>query len=243
MRDENGLKNCFYSLLKDTRMRALQKVFLAMSTPPTFNLSIRAETPKTVAEGEPFKVTYHVRNIGTTVFPGGTIGVRVSWANLAPTNFVTHPININRPLPPNDSFTVSKTETPLAAGYTMFTIFFTKNTNSIQVSGGRIHIYLEDRRRIVQGMLFGAVRAKSHEEIYQREELQVASRSLRWAIYAFIATVVFGFVELMLRFFTTRGEILDFSLLEPSLLIVLAVLLAVFCCFVVVNLERRPVKP
>jgi len=213
-----------------------------MSTPPTYELSIRAETPKTVVEGEPFEVTYHIKNVGTTVFPGGTIGVRVSWANLAPTNFVTHPININRPLPPNDSFAVSKTETPLAAGYTMFTIFFTKNTNSIHVSGGRIHIYLEDRRRIVQGMLFGAVRAKSHEEIYQREELQVARRSLRWAIYAFVAAVVFGFVELMLRFFTTRSEVFGSSLLEPLLLIVVAVLLAISCYFIVINLKRRPTR-
>ena len=116
------------------------------------------------------------------------------------------------------------------------------NQNFVQTSVGRIHFFLEDGRRIVGGMLFGAVRAKSHEEIYQREELQVARRSLQWAIYAFVAAIIFGFVDLMLRLVTTRGEMLEFSLLESTLLIVFIVLLAISCYLVVANLERRPTR-
>lgn len=48
-----------------------------MSTQVDYHLSIRVETPKTVIEREPFKVTYHIKNIGENVFPGGKVGVRV----------------------------------------------------------------------------------------------------------------------------------------------------------------------
>lgn len=53
-----------------------------------------------------------------------------------------------------------------------------------------------------------AVRARTHEEISQEEqvkisteELRVARKTLRWAIIAFAATVIFGLLDLVLRVF------------------------------------------
>lgn len=49
-----------------------------------YKLSISAESRKTVTTGKPFKVTYHIRNEGNNVFPGGVIPVVLSWACIAP---------------------------------------------------------------------------------------------------------------------------------------------------------------
>ena len=79
-----------------------------MSAPPTYELSIRAETPDTVVEGEPFEVTYYIKNVGSSIFPGGIFVVKVSWPSLGPNIYVTHPINVSRPLSPNKMFNASK---------------------------------------------------------------------------------------------------------------------------------------
>jgi hypothetical protein len=87
---------------------------------PQYRLSIHVETPKTVVEGELFQIIYEVKNIGKSRFPGGTIPVMVSWANLGPNATVKHDIEINRSLDPDETFDIKIKETPLAAGYTVF---------------------------------------------------------------------------------------------------------------------------
>jgi len=164
-----------------------------MSSQATYELSIRTVTPKTVVEGEPFKVTYHIRNIGKNVFPGGTISVSVSWANLGQNPFVIHHISIGA-LQPGGSFSHSVIETPLATGYTMFIPILAPNQNFVQIPRGRILLYLEDGRPLTPSMLCGAVRAKSHEEINE-------FRAVRIALIALFLVVIFQAIDWILRYY------------------------------------------
>lgn len=168
-------------------------------------LTISARTPETVVEGERFELIFHFKNRGQTVFPGGAINILVSWPALGPNAAVSFPIDINKPLSPNDIFEYSKEETPLVAGYTFFKVIFSGLTHNMQsfvpVQNGNVFLFLEDGRQITPNLIFGAVRAKSHEEIYSKEEVDVALKALRWAIYAFAATVAFGLIDVLLRFF------------------------------------------
>jgi hypothetical protein len=50
-------------------------------------------------------------------------------------------------------------------------------------------------------MIFGAVRARSHEEIFQEEAVVVARRTLKWALVALALTVAIGLAELLLETF------------------------------------------
>ena len=87
-----------------------------------YKLSIFAETPKTATVGKQFKITYHIRNIGNNTFLGGKILVKISWAVLEASTFVSVPIEINKNLEPNEEFVYTQKETPLASGYTLFTL-------------------------------------------------------------------------------------------------------------------------
>jgi hypothetical protein len=163
-----------------------------------YELSIRVDTPLTVIEGERFQHTYHITNVGSTIFPGANLPILVMWAKLGPTSYVRQIIPINAPLNPTDRFEYSQMETPLADGYTIFTPELNQNDEIIPPTG-IVRLFLEDRRRIHRGMLFGAVRARSHEEILQERELRLARRTLLWAIAAFGATVFFALVDTLLK--------------------------------------------
>lgn len=143
-----------------------------MSAQVDYHLSIRVETPKTAIEGEPFKVTYHILNIGENVFPGGQITVRVTFSQLGGISgtFANYPIQIES-LQPNEEFTFHPKEdvTPLASGYTMFQVDINPQ-GFVQIEGGRVFLHLEDRRPLDQRMIFGSVRARSPEEISQAKE-------------------------------------------------------------------------
>ena len=174
-----------------------------------YELTINVEKPETAVEGERFDLIYHIRNRGNNIFPGANITIVISWANLDPSRFVTFPFSIPV-LNPNDIFDQRASETPLANGYTEFTLLLNQ-TNEVMVPTGRVRLYLEDGRQITGGMLFGAVRAKSHEEVSQAEQcklsadnLRIAEKTLKWAIVAFAATVLFGFIDVLLTLLLPR---------------------------------------
>ena len=162
-----------------------------------YRLSIYAETPKRVVEGELFEIVYEVKNIGKNRFPGGIIQVLVSWASLGPHVTVIHDIEIKEPLDPDETFEFKVEETPLADGYTMFQPEMMRNQVMLPV--GDILLFLRDGRRIVGNMIFGAVRARSHEEIFQEEAVIVARKTLNWALIALVFTACIGLVELLLE--------------------------------------------
>lgn len=56
-------------------------------------------TPKVVVEGVNFNIIYKVKNISNAIFPGGRVGIELSWASLG--EIVTQPIEIDRALQPN----------------------------------------------------------------------------------------------------------------------------------------------
>jgi hypothetical protein len=168
-----------------------------MISTPVYKLSVRAHTPDTVVEGELFEIVYHIKNVGNNTFPGGIVPIRVSWANLGPNAFVTQAVDINRPLNPNDTFVFTVKETPMAAGYTLFQPIMGKG-NVVPLPAGNVLLFLADGRQIVGSMIFGAVRARSHEEIFQEEAVVVARKTLKWALVALVVTAIVGLVELML---------------------------------------------
>lgn len=141
-----------------------------------YKLSICADTPKTVRVGKRFKITYHIKNVGSIAFPGGTIPVKISWATLGPSIFVIFPIEINKAIAPGEEFSSTHEETPLASGYTLFTI--AKNDLSVAGQCGTVSVYLPDGRKLLPGMLFHAIRAKSFEETYTFWALVVSAISL-----------------------------------------------------------------
>lgn len=141
-----------------------------------YELGILAETPRTVTVGKPFRVIYRIRNESNNIFPGGKIPVKISWAALGPRPFVLVPIEINKRLEPGEEFAYKHRETPLASGYTLFTV--TKNDFPATDQSGIVRLHLIDGRKLIPGMLFHAVRAKSFEETYTFWALIVSAISL-----------------------------------------------------------------
>lgn len=76
----------------------------------------------------------------------------------------------------------------------MFTPIFVPNQNFVQIPRGKVFLFLEDGRPLVQNMLFGAVRAKSHEEISQGREVLIA-------LVALILIVIFQIFDWVLRYY------------------------------------------
>jgi hypothetical protein len=147
---------------------------------PKHKLSIRATTtPKIATEGEEFSVTYTVKNIGSVPFPGGNLIIQLTWP-LSSKIVVNHPVAIAGPLSPSSEKTsTEQKETPLTAGYTMF---FVANANAND--GKPVEVYLPDGRRLWPPLTpnvarpFHAVRARTHEEISQRNAVWIAVISL-----------------------------------------------------------------
>lgn len=82
-------------------------------------LSLSVKTPKTANEGKTFSISYRVRNIGSTSFPGGIIVVELSWESLP--ERVYQSIPIASPLAPDEE-TAPKdnSQEPLMTGFTWF---------------------------------------------------------------------------------------------------------------------------
>ena len=173
-----------------------------MSVPP-YGLSISMRLPRIATEGEPFTLSYEVRNIGNTNFPGGMIRVVMIWPALGPTLVVGHPLNVGPLLPGETWHSHEFTETPPISG---ITVFVPDNDPFIASNGRPIELYLADGITLSQNRPIGAVRARNHEEISQEQQvriammdLKVSRKALNWATIAFAATVAFGFLDLLLR--------------------------------------------
>jgi hypothetical protein len=157
-------------------------------------LSIRAITPKLATEGEEFAVTYVVKNIGSTIFHGGNLLIQLTWPSI-PGTIVTDPITIYSSIFSGSEFSsLEQKHTPLTAGYTFFTV-----NNATAIDGEPVEVFLPDGHRLWPTLLpnanqlFHAVRARSHEEISQRNTVWIAIISL-----AIIA--VFQVLDWLFRF-------------------------------------------
>lgn len=145
-----------------------------MSVSP-YRLSISMKLPRIATEGETFTLTYEVKNIGGSRFPGGALNVIMSWPAIGPTMFVGHPLTVG-PLAPNELWSSHEfRETPIVTGYTVFT---QANAPFKAVDGRVIELYLEDNATLSQNRPIGAIRARSHEEISQKQAVQIAIVSL-----------------------------------------------------------------
>ena len=145
-----------------------------MSVPP-YTLSISMRLPRIATEGEPFTLSYEVRNIGNTNFPGGMLNVIMNWPALGSALYVGHPLNVGPLLPGETWYSHKFTETPPITGITVFVsanIPFTAN------DGRPIELYLADGATPSQNRPISAVRARSHEEISQKHAVQIAVVSL-----------------------------------------------------------------
>jgi len=161
-----------------------------MSTPSSYKLSIEIILPKTLVEGNIFKVTYRVRNISGVLFPGGVVAVLVSWPNIGPSLLVNHPIPI-KSLQPDEQLEFSKDEKAATSGMTIFThpgATFKAN------DGVPIELYLVDGRKLVPGQLIGGTRARSHEEVSQAQAVWIAALAL-------VALVIFQIIDWLLRYY------------------------------------------
>jgi hypothetical protein len=140
-----------------------------------YRLSISIRLPRIATEGEAFTLSYEVKNIGNTNFPGGMLNVIMNWPALGSALFVGHPLNVGSLLPDETWHSHEFTETPPITGITVFVsanIPFTAN------DGRAINLYLADGVTLSQNRPIGAVRARSHEEISQKQAVQIAVVSL-----------------------------------------------------------------
>lgn len=160
-----------------------------MSRPASYELSIEVVLPKTVIEGKSFKVSYRIKNVSSTSFPGGLIFVRVFWPVLGPTLFVNHPIPIG-PLEPNEVFELSYEETPAASGMMVFT-----PTEDTFMSGNRVPIELRlaNGNRLMAGVPIGGVRARSPEEVSEARAVRIAAGSL-------VILMIFQIMDWLIRY-------------------------------------------
>lgn len=125
------------------------------------------------------------------------------------------PIVINRQLAPGDEFEENRySQAPLVAGYTWFHVHEALDSNRAVIeilnpNGAQIYPYRQLNVSPTTVTFFRqpahAVRARTHEEISQEEqvristeELKIATKTLRWAIVAFVATVTFGFLSILI---------------------------------------------
>lgn len=154
-------------------------------SPHRLNINIRL--PEKATEGETFTLTYEVKNTGGSNFPGGAINVMMSWPAIGSTILVGHPLTVG-PLALGEVWKSHEfREKPIVAGYTVFTpanIPFRAN------DGRDIELYLADEVTLSQNRPIGALRARSHEEISQKQAVQIAIVSLVVVAIFEIATLI-----------------------------------------------------
>lgn len=142
---------------------------------PLYRLSISMRLPRIATEGEPFTLSYEVRNIGNTNFPGGMLNVIMSWPALGSALYVGHPLDVG-PLIPGETWPSHEfTETPPISG---ITVFVSANGPFTANDGRPIELYLADGVTLSQNRPINAVRARSHEEISQKQAVRIAVVSL-----------------------------------------------------------------
>jgi hypothetical protein len=83
-------------------------------------------------------------------------------------------------------------ETPIVAGYT---IFVQANTPFVANDRGVIQLFLADGVTPSQNRPIGAVRAKSHEEISQKQAVQIAVISLFLVLVFEIANLIVALLK------------------------------------------------
>jgi hypothetical protein len=159
-------------------------------------------TPKVVTEGEAFNIGYKVKNVGTTVFPSGVVTVEISWPSLEPK--VYQPVIINSPLSPNDEFEEHRySQAPLVAGYTWFHIYQAvasdrANVEVYNATGAQLYPYQQLNVSSSAVTYFRqpahAVRARTHEEVYTKWALWIATGSLA-------AVAAIQIVDWVIRFY------------------------------------------
>jgi len=174
------------------------------------SLSIDTRNPKLAIEGEPYDFFLRVKNIGDIDFPGAKIPVRIFWPTVGSGSTVNNPIEVDS-LSPGEVSEYNSEVTPLVAGFTFFSINFPAKSarygitthinyhDHLKIEQGKVLLFLEDeRRRLLPGMVFGKVQARSHGELLAQQEVYYAQKALRWAIIAFAAAVTFGLIDVLL---------------------------------------------
>jgi hypothetical protein len=157
-----------------------------------YRLSISMHLPKIATEGEPFQLTYEVKNIDNVVFPGGGINVIMYWPTIGNMMIVGHPLTVPT-LAPGASWVSHKfTEKPLVSGYT---VFVPNNIPFVASDGKPIELYLSDGVTLSQNRPIDAVRAKTHEEISQKQSVQVALVSLVFVAIFEVANLIVALLK------------------------------------------------
>jgi len=157
-----------------------------------YRLSISVQLPKIATEGEMFSFRYLIKNIGKNDFPGGEVVARMFWPIVGPNYFVNHPIDVE-PLKLGDTYISQEfKDTPLVAGYTIFThapvIFKAKD-------GEMIELYLEDGKTLAKNRPIAGIRARSHEEISQKQAVWIAIISLSIVALFEVVSIVVTFLK------------------------------------------------
>jgi len=164
-------------------------------------LSLSIKTPKTAKEGEAFGISYKVRNIGDTPFPGGRIVVELSWSSLA--EKVYQSIDITNPLAPNEETPPKKdSQEPLTTGFTWFYVAgaSASDGNPVEVfkNGGTIlwpHATVIINGNNVQfRQVLHAIRTRTTDQINQLNALIATTLSL-------IAVVALQVIDWILRYY------------------------------------------
>jgi hypothetical protein len=160
-------------------------------------LCIRAEhEPRVATEGEDVTVNYFIKNIGNSVFPGGTLTIQILWPSMGKALFIEEPLEISKPIEPNSELRVEARKlTAYTAGYTVFfivgAIAFDKAPVQVSMVGGNVCFPLS---KTGSGYSFHVIRAQTHEEISQRNALWIAVGSL-------VVVAIFQVIDWIFRFF------------------------------------------
>jgi len=101
--------------------------------------------------------------------------VIMSWPAIGSTMFVGHPLTVEPPSPGEVWTSHEFGETPIVPGYT---VFVPANIPFRANDGRAIELYLADAVTLSQNRPIGAIRARSHEEISQKQAVQIAAVSL-----------------------------------------------------------------
>lgn len=193
-----------------------------MGAEQDYKLSVWVEPQpkKHPVEGEPYDVLFKIKNIGETEFPGIKISIASSWPIIGENSTVYNDLDVGS-LPSGESGEYALMVTPQVAGFTYFSIKFPASYhhisggvervsyhNHLKLGNKKVFLYLRDeKRKITNNLVFDSIQAKSHEELLAKQEVDYARRALKWAIIAFVASVVFGLADIILTILFEMGII------------------------------------
>ncbi len=134
-----------------------------------YELTVSAETPDFVIEGELFEIPVVLANNMNVDFPGIHTGVRFSWPSIPQPYSVYEPIDAEV-IPAGESRPYIVRTTPPTSGYTMLLMRLDRPAND----GNQVNFLLLDGRPLTsEGQPFAAVRVKSQLEILQERLIEV----------------------------------------------------------------------